>query len=80
MIPRFDQQGRFYHCYPVRMVRFQAIEFPVDFVKFDGAMIKKIGSSPRDDALLAGLAKLCGEMKVDTIAEWISSVLHRTDR
>ena len=45
--------------------------FPVDFVKFDGAMIKKIGSSPRDDALLAGLAKLCAEMKVTTIAEWI---------
>ena len=45
--------------------------FPVDFVKFDGAMIKKIGSSPRDDALLAGLAKLCADMKVTTIAEWI---------
>ena len=45
--------------------------FPVDFVKFDGAMIKKIGSSQRDDALLAGLAKLCAEMKVTTIAEWI---------
>ena len=47
--------------------------FPVDFVKFDGAMIKKIGSSKRDDALLAGLAKLCGEMGVTTIAEWIES-------
>jgi EAL domain-containing protein (putative c-di-GMP-specific phosphodiesterase class I) len=47
--------------------------FQVDFVKFDGAMIKKIGSSKRDDALLAGLAKLCGEMGVVTIAEWIES-------
>ena len=47
--------------------------FQVDFVKFDGAMIKKIGSSKRDDALLAGLAKLCGEMGVTTIAEWIES-------
>ena len=45
--------------------------FPVDFVKFDGAMIKKIGSSPRDDALLGGLAKLCAEMGITTIAEWI---------
>ncbi|MBW8834940.1 MAG: GGDEF domain-containing protein [Burkholderia sp.] len=45
--------------------------FQVDFVKFDGAMIKKIGSSKRDDALLAGLAKLCGEMGITTIAEWI---------
>ena len=47
--------------------------FQVDFVKFDGAMIKKIGSSKRDDALLAGLAKLCSEMGVTTIAEWIES-------
>jgi EAL domain-containing protein (putative c-di-GMP-specific phosphodiesterase class I) len=47
--------------------------FQVDFVKFDGAMIKKIGSSKRDDALLAGLAKLCGEMGITTIAEWIES-------
>jgi len=47
--------------------------FQVDFVKFDGAMIKKIGSSKRDDALLSGLAKLCGEMGLTTIAEWIES-------
>jgi EAL domain-containing protein (putative c-di-GMP-specific phosphodiesterase class I) len=45
--------------------------FTVDFVKFDGAMIKKIGSSKRDDALLAGMARLCGEMGITTIAEWI---------
>jgi EAL domain-containing protein (putative c-di-GMP-specific phosphodiesterase class I) len=47
--------------------------FAVDFVKFDGKLIHQIGQSQRDDALLAGLAKLCGEMKVDTIAEWIES-------
>lgn len=47
--------------------------FPVDFVKFDGAMIQKAGSSPREDALLKGLAGLCGEMGIDTIAEWIES-------
>jgi len=47
--------------------------FQVDFVKFDGAMIMKIGSSKRDDALLARLAKLCGEMGVTTIAEWIEN-------
>jgi EAL domain-containing protein (putative c-di-GMP-specific phosphodiesterase class I) len=47
--------------------------FQVDFVKFDGAMIVKIGKSKRDDALVAGLAKLCGEMGVTTIAEWIES-------
>ncbi len=47
--------------------------FQVDFVKFDGAMIQKIGVSKRDDALLAGLAKLCGEMGTTTIAEWIET-------
>jgi len=47
--------------------------FQVDFVKFDGAMIQKIGASKRDDALLAGLAKLCGEMGTITIAEWIET-------
>jgi EAL domain-containing protein (putative c-di-GMP-specific phosphodiesterase class I) len=47
--------------------------FQVDFVKFDGAMIQKIGASKRDDALLAGLAKLCGEMGTNTIAEWIET-------
>ena len=47
--------------------------FQVDFVKFDGAMIRKIGASKRDDALLAGLAKLCGEMGTITIAEWIET-------
>lgn len=47
--------------------------FPIDFVKFDGAMIQKIGSSKRDDAMLAGLAKLCAEMDITTIAEWIET-------
>lgn len=47
--------------------------FTVDFVKFDGKLINQIGQSQRDDALLAGLAKLCSEMKVDTIAEWIEN-------
>ena len=47
--------------------------FQVDFVKFDGAMIQKIGTSKRDDALLAGLAKLCGEMGTTSIAEWIET-------
>lgn len=46
---------------------------PVDFVKFDGALIRKIGSSQRDDAMLSGLAKLCREMGIITIAECIES-------
>jgi EAL domain-containing protein (putative c-di-GMP-specific phosphodiesterase class I) len=36
-------------------------------------MIKKIGGGKRDDSLLAGLAKLCGEMGITTIAEWIET-------
>jgi EAL domain-containing protein (putative c-di-GMP-specific phosphodiesterase class I) len=36
-----------------------------------GAMIMKMGHSRREDALLTGMVKLCGEMKLDTIAEWI---------
>jgi EAL domain-containing protein (putative c-di-GMP-specific phosphodiesterase class I) len=47
--------------------------FQVDFVKFDGVMTQKIGASRRDDALLAGLAKLCGELGTLTIAEWIET-------
>ena len=47
--------------------------FAVDFVKFDGAMIQKIGSPAHDDAFLQGLAKLCAEMQIDTIAEWIET-------
>jgi EAL domain-containing protein (putative c-di-GMP-specific phosphodiesterase class I) len=47
--------------------------FPIDFVKFDGAMIQKIGRSKRDDAMLAGLVKLCAEMEITTIAEWIEN-------
>ena len=45
----------------------------VDFVTFDGALIQKIGSSKRDDGLLAGLAKLCSEMGVTTIAAGIQT-------
>jgi len=47
--------------------------FQVDFVKFDGALIQKIGVSRREDALLAGLAKLCAEMGAITVAEWIET-------
>ena len=47
--------------------------FPVDFVKFDGALVQKIGTSVRDDALLSGMARLCGELGVTTIAEWIEN-------
>ena len=47
--------------------------FHIDFVKFDGGLVKKIGTSKREDALLAGLTKLCAEMGVTTIAEYIET-------
>ena len=47
--------------------------FQIDFVKFDGSLVKKIGASKREDALLSGLTKLCGELGVTTIAECIES-------
>jgi len=46
---------------------------PVDFVKFDGALIAKLGKSKRDDVLLAGLVKLCRELGVVTVAERIET-------
>ncbi len=48
-------------------------ELPVDFVKFDGALIAKLGQSKRDDVLLAGLVKLCKELGVRTVAEKIET-------
>ncbi|MBS0472710.1 MAG: EAL domain-containing protein [Proteobacteria bacterium] len=45
----------------------------VDFVKFDGSLIRKLGRSHRDDVLLAGLVKLCRELGVETIAEHIET-------
>ena len=47
--------------------------FNIDFVKFDGGLVKKIGTSKREDALLGGLTKLCAELGVTTIAECIES-------
>jgi EAL domain-containing protein (putative c-di-GMP-specific phosphodiesterase class I) len=46
--------------------------FTVDFVKIDGSLVKDIGKSVRDDALLKSILKLCGELKIETIAEYIA--------
>ena len=47
--------------------------FDVDFVKFDQALIRKLGSAPREDMLISGLVKLCGELNVTTVAEGIEN-------
>jgi len=46
--------------------------FAVDFVKIDGSLVQSIGKSARDDALLKSILKLCGELKIETIAEFIA--------
>lgn len=47
--------------------------FSVDFVKFDGSLVKKLGASRKDDMLLAAMLKLCRELGVTTIAECLES-------
>jgi EAL domain-containing protein (putative c-di-GMP-specific phosphodiesterase class I) len=47
--------------------------FQVDFVKLDGALVKKLGASARDDIVLRGVVKLCDELGVRTIAECIET-------
>ena len=47
--------------------------FEVDFVKIDGSLIKRLGASPRDDALLRSVQSTCAELGIKTIAEWIEN-------
>ncbi|MEI9997034.1 MAG: EAL domain-containing protein [Rhizomicrobium sp.] len=46
---------------------------PVDFVKFDGRLIAKLGQSRRDDVLLGGMVKLCAELGIVTVAEFLET-------
>lgn len=45
----------------------------VDGIKIDGAYVKRIGQSTRDDALLRGLVRLCSDLGVATVAEMIET-------
>jgi EAL domain-containing protein (putative c-di-GMP-specific phosphodiesterase class I) len=47
--------------------------FQVDFVKFDGSLVRKLGASARDDTLLKTMLKLCRELGFATIAECLES-------
>ena len=47
--------------------------FEIDFVKFDGKLIRNLGKTPREDMLVAGLVKLCGELGIETVAEGIEN-------
>mgnify|MGYP003351874926 FL=1 len=46
----------------------------VDFVKVDGALVQRMGKSPREDALLRGILSTCADLHIETIAEWIDSM------
>ena len=45
----------------------------IDHVKIDGAYVKRLGQSKRDDALLRGLVRLCDDLGVGTIAEMVET-------
>ncbi|MCP5432584.1 MAG: EAL domain-containing protein [Alphaproteobacteria bacterium] len=45
----------------------------VDFVKIDGAYVKRLGQSRRDDAMLRGMVRLCVDLEVGIIAEMIET-------
>src|SRR5688572_23152783 len=47
--------------------------FAVDFLKVDGALIRRIGQSAREDALLKGVLKTCDDIGIETIAEWVDT-------
>ncbi|HEY4266546.1 MAG TPA: EAL domain-containing protein [Micropepsaceae bacterium] len=47
--------------------------FTIDFVKIDGAVIQRMGKSPREDALLKSMLSTCAELHIETVAEWIDS-------
>ncbi|MEX2631816.1 MAG: EAL domain-containing protein, partial [Tistlia sp.] len=47
--------------------------FEIDFVKIDGAYVRKMASSPRDLALIKGMAAICRDLGVSLIAEMIET-------
>lgn len=45
----------------------------VNGVKIDGSYIKRIGTSRRDDVLLRGLVRLCGDLGIETVGEMVET-------
>ncbi len=50
----------------------------VDYVKIDGAYVKRLGQSPRDDAMMKGIVHLCRDLGIKTIAEMVETQEHAT--
>ncbi len=47
--------------------------FEVDFVKIDGAYVRDLAESPRDQALVKGMAGICRDLGVALVAEMIET-------
>ncbi len=45
----------------------------VDFVKIDGAYVKRLGESQRDRHMLAAITAMCADLKVGVIAEMVET-------
>jgi EAL domain-containing protein (putative c-di-GMP-specific phosphodiesterase class I) len=45
----------------------------IDYVKIDGAYVKRLGKSARDDAMMKGIAQLCRDLGIKTVAEMIET-------
>jgi EAL domain-containing protein (putative c-di-GMP-specific phosphodiesterase class I) len=43
-------------------------------VKIDGSYVKRIGGSRRDDTLLRGLVRLCGDLEIITVGEMVETM------
>ena len=48
-------------------------ELSFDFVKIDGAFVKNILTSRTDRALVRNLSRLCQDLGIRTVAEWVES-------
>ena len=45
----------------------------VDFVKIDGAYIKRLADSAKDETMVRGLVRLCDDLKIATVAEAVET-------
>jgi EAL domain-containing protein (putative c-di-GMP-specific phosphodiesterase class I) len=48
-------------------------QLPIDVVKIDGAYVRELTSSGRDDAMIRHLVSLCHELDVSTVAEMVET-------
>jgi EAL domain-containing protein (putative c-di-GMP-specific phosphodiesterase class I) len=48
-------------------------QLPIDVVKIDGAYVRELTSSGRDDAMIRHLVSLCRELDVATVAEMVET-------